>query len=79
MSQPVAVKKRYDWRACAIAVVVGMAVATPAGLAAAYLFNSTLLLSAVITVVGTGVSRATYARVAKAGSRPIDDDEGCPQ
>jgi hypothetical protein len=79
MSHTVGVKRRYDWRACAIAIAVGMGVATPAGLAVAYLFNSTLLLSAVITVVGTAASKATYARVAKAGSRPIEDDESCPQ
>lgn len=79
MSHPVGVKPRYDWRACAIAVVVGMAVATPTGLAVASLFKSTLLLSAVITVVGTAVSKATYARVAKAGSRPIEDEESCPR
>ena len=74
MSPPDAVKKRYDWKACAFAVVVGMAVAVPAGLAVASLYESTLLLSAVVTVVGTSVSHATYARVAKPGSRPIDDE-----
>jgi hypothetical protein len=36
-----------------------------------------MLLVAVVTVVGTGVSRWTYARVAKRASRPIDD-ESCP-
>jgi hypothetical protein len=63
----------YDWKACAVAVVVGLGVATPAGLISASLVNSTLLLTAVVTVVGTGVSRLVYARMAKPGSRPIDD------
>ena len=66
--------ERYDWRACAFALVVAFAVAIPAGLAVASLFNSTLLLTAVVTVVGTTVSRWSYARMAKPGSRPIDDD-----
>jgi hypothetical protein len=74
MSNPVGVRRRYDWRACAVALVVAFAVAMPAGLAAASLFKSTLMLTAVITVVGTAVSRWTYARVARPGSRPIDDD-----
>jgi hypothetical protein len=78
MSHQAGVKRRYDWRACAFALVAGFAVAIPAGLAAASLFNSTLLLTAVVTVVGTGVSRAAYARMAKPGSRPIDD-ESYPQ
>jgi hypothetical protein len=67
------VKKRYDWRACAFAIVVGLGVATPAGLLVASVVNSSLLLTAVVTVVGTGVSRSVYARMAKPGSRPIDD------
>jgi hypothetical protein len=36
-----------------------------------------MLLTVVVTLVGTGVSRWTYAGVANHGSRPIDD-EGCP-
>jgi hypothetical protein len=67
------VKTRYDWRACAVGLVAGFAVAIPAGLAVASMFNSSLLLTAVVTVVGTGVTRLTYARMAKAGSRPIDE------
>jgi hypothetical protein len=78
MSGPGVVKRRYDWRACAVAVVVGLAAGIPAGLAAASLFKSSLLLTAVVTVVGSSVSRLTYARVARPGSRPIDD-ETCPQ
>lgn len=65
---------RYDWSACLVAVTVGLAVAVPAGLLVARIVSSTLLLTAVVTVVGTGVSRWTYARVAKPGSRPIDDE-----
>ena len=66
--------KRYDWRACAFALVIAFAVAIPAGLAVASLYDSTLLLTAVVTVVGTTVSRMVYARMAKPGSRPVDDD-----
>jgi hypothetical protein len=36
--------------------------------------GSTLLLTVVVTLAGTGVARWTYARVAKRGSRPIDDE-----
>ena len=68
------IKKRYDWRACAIAVVIGLASAIPVGLAVASIASSTLLLTAVVTVVGTSVSRSIYARVARPGSRPIDDE-----
>jgi hypothetical protein len=57
-----------------VAVIVGLAVAIPAGLLVTRIVDSTLLLTAVVTVVGTGVSRWTYARVAKPGSRPIDDE-----
>jgi hypothetical protein len=66
--------KRYDWKACAFALVIAFAVAIPAGLAVASLYDSTLLLTAVVTVVGTTVSRMVYARMAKPGSRPIDDE-----
>jgi hypothetical protein len=65
---------RYDWSACLVAVIVGLAVAIPAGLLVTRIVDSTLLLTAVVTVVDTGVSRWTYARVAKPGSRPIDDE-----
>ena len=75
--QTAGARKRYDWTACLIALVAGFAVAVPAGLAVTRLIGSTMLLVAVITLVGTGVSRWTYARVAKHGSRPIDD-ESCP-
>ena len=60
-----------------IALVVGFAVAVPAGLAVTRLVGSMMLLTTVVTLVGTGVSRWTYARVARRGSRPIDD-ETCP-
>jgi hypothetical protein len=75
---PGAVKPRYDWKACAVAVVVGLAVAIPAGLAVASVINSTLLLTAVVTVVGPSVSRLIYARLAKPGARPIDDESCAP-
>jgi hypothetical protein len=71
------IKRRYDWKACAIAVVIGFAAAIPAGLAVTWIASSTLLLTAVVTVIGTTVSRSVYARVAVPGSRPIDD-ETCP-
>jgi hypothetical protein len=66
-------RSRYDWKACAIALVVGFAVAVPAALAVTQIVGSTMFLVVVVTLVGTGVSRWTYARVAKPGSRPIDD------
>lgn len=69
---------RYDWTACLISLVVAFAVAVPAALAVTRLVGSTMFLVVVVTLVGTGVSRWTYARVAKRGSRPIDDDETCP-
>jgi hypothetical protein len=75
MSRPPApVKGRYDWKACVIAIVVGLGVATPAGLAVAAGSKSTLLLTAVVTVVGTSVSRWVYTRLARPGSRPISED-----
>ena len=70
-------RRRYDWPACMIALAAGFAVAVPAGLAVTRLIGSTMFLVVVVTLVGTGVSRWTYARVAKRGSRPIDD-ETCP-
>jgi uncharacterized membrane protein (DUF441 family) len=71
-------RRRYDWKACAIAIAIGLAVATAAGLAVTLFARSTLLLTAVVTVVGTSVSQWVYARVAARGSRPIDCDENCP-
>jgi hypothetical protein len=44
----------------------------PLGLLMARLAGSTLLLTAVVTLVGTAVSRWSYARVAQRGSRAID-------
>lgn len=70
-------RRRYDWTACLISLVVGFAVAVPTGLAVTRMTGSTMLFVAVVTLVGTGVSKWTYARVAKPGSRPIDD-ETCP-
>ena len=67
-------RRRYDWTACLIALTVGFAVAVPAGLAVTRMIGATMLLTVVVTLVGTGVSRGTYARVAKRGSRPIDDE-----
>ena len=67
------VRARYDWRACAIALVAGFAVAVPAGLVVTHLIGSAMFLVVIVTLVGTGVSRWTYARVARRGSRPIED------
>lgn len=66
-------RPQYDWRACAIALVVGFAVAVPAALAVTHLIGSTMFLVVIVTLVGTGVTRWTYARIAKPGSRPIED------
>jgi hypothetical protein len=71
----------YDWRACFTAIVVGLSVATAAGLLVTLVVKSTLLLSAVVTVAGTSVSTWIYGRVARKGARPIDTDdckENCP-
>jgi uncharacterized membrane protein YeaQ/YmgE (transglycosylase-associated protein family) len=65
-------RQGYDWPACLLSVVVGLIVAIPAGLLAARI-GGTLLLTAVVTVVGTSVSRWTYSRLAKRGSRPLAD------
>ena len=67
-------RRRYDWKACAIALVVGFAVAVPTGLIVTRIVGSTMFLVTVITLVGTGVTRWAYARVAKPGSRPINDE-----
>ena len=67
------VRRGYDWKACGIALVAAFAVAVPAGLAVARITGSTMLLVAVVTLVGTGVSKWAYARVAKPGARPIED------
>lgn len=74
MTSTTGARPRYDWKACAIALAVGFAVAVPAGLIVTRIVGSTMFLVAVITLVGTGVSRWTYARVAKRDSRPIDDE-----
>lgn len=65
--------KGYDWTACLIGLALGFALAVPAGLLVARMTGSTMLLVAVVTLIGTGVSRWTYARMAKPGSRPLDD------
>ena len=65
-------RRGYDWKACAIALTAAFAVAVPAGLAVTRFTGSILLLTAVVTVVGTSVSQWVYERVAKPGSRPID-------
>jgi hypothetical protein len=57
--------------------VAGFAVAVPAALAVTRIIGSAMFLVVIVTLVGTGVSRWTYARVAERGSRPIDD-ETCP-
>jgi hypothetical protein len=46
-------------------------------LAVTRLVGSTMFLVVVVTLVGTVVSRWTYARAARAGARPIDDGT-CP-
>jgi hypothetical protein len=69
---------RYDWRACFISIVVGLGVAVPTGLLVTRVAGSALLLAAVVTVVGTAVSRWMYGRVADRGARPLDCDEHCP-
>ena len=70
-------RRHYDWRACAIALIAGFAVAVPAALAVTRIIGSAMFLVVVVTLVGTGVSRWTYARIAKHDSRPIED-ETCP-
>jgi hypothetical protein len=70
-------RRRYDWKACAIALAAGFAVAVPAGLIVTRIIGSAMFLVVIVTLVGTGVGRWTYARVAKRGSRPIDD-QTCP-
>ena len=70
-------RARYDWRACAISVVAGLAVAVPSGLAVTRLIGSGIFLTVVVTLVGTVVTRWVYARVARRGARTIDD-ETCP-
>ena len=74
MTTPTAgARTRYDYKACIIALVVGFAVAVPAALIVTRLIGSAMFLVVIVTLVGTGVSRWTCARVAKPGSRPIDD------
>ena len=66
-------RKRFDWVACGIAMVGALAATVPAALMVIRFVDSTLLLTAVVTAVATAVSGWVYARVAKRGSRPIDD------
>ena len=68
------VKHGYDWTACLIAVAAGLGVAAPLGVGANWLFDSGLLLIAVVTTAGTVVARVVYARLAKPGARPLDPD-----
>jgi hypothetical protein len=63
---------KYDWKACAISMVAGLAVAAPAGLGVTPVAGSTLLLTAVVTVVGGVVTTWVYARVARPGARPVE-------
>ena len=67
-------RKRYDWKACAIALAAAFAAAVPAGLIVTRIVGSAMFLTVVVTLVGTAVSRWTYARVAKSGARPLPDD-----
>ena len=78
MTSTTRTRKGYDWKACAIALVAGFAVAVPVALVVTRLVGSAMFLVVIVTLVGTGVSRWTYARVARPGSRPIADDEACP-
>jgi hypothetical protein len=57
-----------------------LSIATAAGLLVMRVVNSTLFLTAVVTVVGTSASQWIYGRVARKGARPIDGDcdEDCP-
>ena len=73
MASTTRTRKRYDWKACGIALVVGFAVAVPAALAVTHLVGSAMFLVVIVTLVGTGVTRWTYARVARRDSRTIDD------
>ena len=56
------------------ALVAGFAVAVPAALAVTRLIGSAMFLVVIVTLVGTGVNRWTYAHVARPDSRPIDDE-----
>jgi hypothetical protein len=67
-------RAKYDWRACAIAIVAGLAAAVPIAVLVAHVFGSTLLLTAAVTIVGTVVTQWVYARVSRPGARPIDDE-----
>jgi len=70
MPTPVhATRAKYDWKACGISIVAGLAAAVPASLLVTRLADSTLLLTTVMTVVGTVVSHWVYARVARPGAR----------
>ena len=69
------VRQRYDWAACVIALAAGFAVAVPVALATTRIVKSMMFLVPIVTLVGTGVSKWVYARVAKRGSRPIDDQD----
>jgi ABC-type uncharacterized transport system permease subunit len=64
----------YDWPACAISVVVGLAAAVLVALVMMRLIDSSLLVTTVVTLVGTVMSRWVYARVARRGARPIEDE-----
>ena len=73
MASTTRTRKQYDWKACAIGLVAGFAVAVPAALAVTHIVGSAMFLVVVVTLVATGVSRWTYARVARRDARPIDD------
>ena len=69
-------RTQYDWRACAISLVAGFAVAVRAGLAVMHLrLGHTRVV--IVTLVGTA-SAVDHARVAKTRSRPIEEDDSCP-
>ena len=73
MTSTTRTRKRWDWKACAIGLVVGFAVAVPVALGVTYLIGSTMFLVVIVTFVATAVTRWTYAKVAKPDSRPIED------
>jgi hypothetical protein len=53
MTSTTTTRPLYDWSACLVAMIVGLAVAIPAGLLVTRVVGSSMFLVVVVTLVGS--------------------------